>query len=322
NAYRILPGTITFSKPVKLTMSFAQDDLSNSLPEATAIASQNAKGVWETTANEQIDVVKKTVTGYYSKFTDMALFKRLILVPELAFVDPGKSIHLAVITTMELESQDLSFPPLGPVKDSLAASIKSWSLAGSGSLSSNGSQADYTAPAEMPARNPVAVTATLNTKGSNVYKLVSNIYIGKEGVTFRIDNGPWRNGQSYEGATTQMGFTQLQAGPVVNGTPMGAVTLRWSGYTLLTQAPWSLTFPSFSYNDGRSTDNYWQFYSTGNNLVPSPGGITFFNYGSPGEYITGIFILEKAGRSYAGAYGATLWDIHKIDGFFKVKRAN
>jgi hypothetical protein len=91
---------------------------------------------------------------------------------------------------------------------------------------------------------------------------------------------------------------------------------------LLTQAPWSLTFPSFSYNDGRSTDNYWQFYSTGNNLVPSPGGITFFNYGSPGEYITGIFILEKAGRSYAGAYGATLWDIHKIDGFFKVKRAN
>jgi hypothetical protein len=47
---------------------------------------------------------------------------------------------------------ELDIPPLGsPVKDSLAADIKEWQLAGEGGLTHDGSETTYTAPAQMPA---------------------------------------------------------------------------------------------------------------------------------------------------------------------------
>jgi len=319
NGYRITPH-LNFDLPVKITFNYGDSDLVNTIPSGMGIAYQDAQNIWQAVGGGSNDTTNRKVTVYTDHFSDWSLFKKLILSPALNYVAPGGKIKLNVLRTVEFDDQ-LEVPPVGtPVKDSVAASIKEWTLSGEGLLAPNGSSAYYTAPSQIPARNPVAVNVTLNTKGPGVFILVANIYIGGDGITFRIDNGPWIYAPSALGFTSSGNIKQVTGTPIINNSPAGMISLKWSNYAMFENIKWENTLPSFNYSPG-STTNYWQFYAQGNSIITSTGGINIFRYGAVGEYLSGIFILEKAGMSYLNG-NTTMWQTHVIDGFFHVKRTN
>jgi hypothetical protein len=96
----------------------------------------------------------------------------------------------------------------------------------------------------------MAVTATLKANGVVKFILVANIYIGAEGIIFRIDNGPWINAPVPLGAVTTAGITQIMGSAQVNNVPTGAVSLKYQGYALWSNIKWEYTIPEFSYSQG------------------------------------------------------------------------
>ncbi len=316
-AYRITPHNIPFQLPVKISFNYGDSDIVGTVKQGLAIAYQDADRIWQAIGGGTNDTTAKKIAVFTTHFSDWALFKKYTLVPEMAFVAPGATLKMGVVRTVDLTGE-LEVPPYGgPVYDSLAAVIKEWKLAGAGTLAPAGSEAIYTAPAQIPANNPQAVSVTLNSTGSWKIILVTNIYVGGEGITFRIDNGPWMSGQVPMGVRTVSGITQMIGAPVVNGVPLGAVAIRWTSAPVLTHINWELQMPEFNYSPGNQ-QSYWHFYVQGQNVIKSPGGLFFFRRQSSGGYVSGTFILEKSGLSEGTATG-TVWSTHRIEGFFHAK---
>jgi hypothetical protein len=150
--------------------------------------------------------------------------------------------------------------------------------------------------------------------------LVSNIYVGN-GIAFRINNGAWNYAPSPLGVVHAAPATQMQGAVVNNGQPAGAVTLRWSGSNHFGFLNWGQVLPSFLYAPGGNT-SYFQFQLPPTGPVLSTGGIDFTRYGrNPGEFVMGTFYLDKAGM-ITTTNNTTVSTPVKIDGYFRVKRAN
>lgn len=324
-AYRLLPHGTQFSKPV--TLSFSYDTLvyEGTAPEAVGIAYQDEKGIWWGQGAVK-DAAAKTLSVSTTHFSDWSLFQAFKLSPASGAVNPGQTLNLHVYNN--LSDDDMIPPvsgaprPIGPQRDVTAAYVKEWKLGGAGTLSPDGSEAVYTAPASIPARNPVAVSATLKGSGTGQYMLVSNIYIGPDGVALRIDNGPWLYGTCPLGVITAQGIHTLDAAVVSsdnNGPGNAAFSIKWTGYPV-GHINWGETLPWFLYQPPGNT-GYQQFLVTSNAVLPSPGGIDFTRYTEePGEYIIGSFYLERAGKYVVTGTGTT-WSPAKIEGYFRVKRA-
>lgn len=322
-AYRISPHDINFSQPVKISFSYGDDDLKNTLPNALAIAYQDAKGIWQAVGGIINDTAARKISITTTHFSDWSLFKQLILVPEIGFVDLNGSITASVWRTTEVD--DLVVP-IGnsPVNDSIAADIKQWSLAGAGTLVPNKNEAVYTAPATMPERNPVAISAELNT-GKGKYLLVSNIYVGPEGVTFRVDNGAWVHAVS-PGGVQLFGDKRFFTAAVPNSPKFGeGISIYWEGHPKTNQEiPWTLTYPNFQYSYKLNGDDITSKQYSVPDGNPSPGGLTFIsNVESPGIMQWGVFDVRKSGMVwiYADRTRVPGFSNHRIEGFFKIKWA-
>lgn len=324
-AYRTLPDGELFAKPVTLTFHYTDEDTSGSFIEAMGVAYQDSKGIWQGSGGS-IDKVNKTFSVTTTHFTDWALFKYLELVPGSGSLDFNESISLAVYNNLELDELLIPLPPTvtKPIvkpKDLTAKYIKHWRLSGAGTLHPSGSSATYTAPAVLPAVNPSAIRVILNPPAGYIqeYSLVSNIYVGN-GIAFRINNGAWNYAPSPLGVV-HAAATQMQGAVVNNGQPAGAVTLRWSGSNHYGFLNWNQVLPSFLYAPGGST-SYYQFQLPPTGPIISTGGIDFTRYGrNAGEFVMGTFYLDKAGM-ITTAGNTTVSTPVKIDGYFRVKRAN
>jgi hypothetical protein len=325
-AYRLLPHGTRFSEPLTLTFKYDTTDLAGTALAAVGIAFQDDNGVWQG-SGALADTSSGTLSITTTHFSDWSLFKSFAVIPVTASVAPGQNLSLHVVNFMS--DEDL-IPPvpgatkaIGPQQSMMNQYIKKWELGGAGTLQPNGSEATYTAPDAIPTQNPVAVSVTLEGPGKAKYLLVSNIYIGTEGVTFRIDNGPWRHGTIPIGGIVEAaGFHNLDAAiePLNENETFGALSLKWSGYPSEGFLSWGTTMPWFNYSPTGSNVSYHQFMIVGSSVVPSPGGITFSQYTeTAGGDIIGSFILEKAGRQTVTATGST-WAQVKIEGFFKTKR--
>ena len=325
-AYRITPHNVNFAKPVKITFTYNQDDLVNTTPQAMSIACQDSEGIWRTAEGETNDTTQKKVTISTNHFSDWSLFKKLAIVPGISFVDPGGSITLKAIKT--LDDDDMVPVPNAPLSDSFPARIKEWKLAGAGSLVPHNDIATYTAPAAIPDRQPVAVSAELQTK-TGKYLLVANIYIGKEGLTFRVDKGPWMHAVSVRGVTTmstpQGVLREFIAVIPGNATIGDGVTLRWMGHPKKWDVlSWALTFPYFqySYHENGNSVYYVQYSVPGG--TTSPGGITFFESDEvAGSYTIGAFNITRSGKTVVPPAGTGFpsFSNHLVEGFFKIKWA-
>jgi hypothetical protein len=323
-AYRTKPDGEIFAKPVTLTFHYTDADTSGSFIEAMGIAYQDSKGVWQGSGGS-IDKINKTFSVTTTHFTDWALFKYLELVPATGALDFNESISLTVYNNLELDELLIPLPPsvTKPIvkpKDLTAKYVKHWRLSGAGTLNPSGSSATYTAPATLPAVNPAAIRVILNPPAAYTqeYSLVSNIYVGN-GIAFRINNGSWMYATSPLGIVNNGGISSMQGAVAVNNLPAGAVSLRWSGYPF-GFVNWGLVLPSFTYAPGGNT-NYNQYLVTPGSPV-SPGGIDFTHYGQKaGDYVMGTFYLDKAGMTTVINNTTTSTPV-KIEGYFRVKRAN
>ena len=326
-AYRLLPHDTPFSKPITLSFLYDREEWEGGLPEAIGVAYQDTRGIWQGSGAIH-DTAAGTVSVSTTHFSDWSLFSSFVLTPVSASVEPGKTLTLSVINFM---SDDELIPPvpgvkkpIGPQHSVAAQYIKEWKLAGEGTLKANGKEAVYTAPAAIPAKNPVAVSVSLKGPGNSLYLLVSNIYIGADGITFRINDGPWLHGTiPLGGVVAAAGMQHLDAAvePLSTGGTYGALSLKWTGYPSGGYVSWGETMPWFNYSPSGGNISYQQYLVTGNKVIPSPGGITFTRYSeTPGGDITGSFILERAGK-LTNTGTSISWTPVKIEGFFKVKRS-
>lgn len=235
-AYRLLPHGTHFSAPITVSFAYDTADFEGTPISAVGIAFQDDKGIWQGSGAIH-DPIANTLSVSTTHFSDWSLFKSFAINPVSASVEPGKSLTLNVVNCMSDEDLIPPVPgvekPIGPQHSATTKYIKEWKLGDEGVLKANGAEADYTAPATMPSKNPVAVSVSLKGPGNGQYLLVSNIYIGGEGITFRIDNGPWRRGTIPQGGVVEAaGFQNLDAviEPLSAGDAYGALSLKWSGY--------------------------------------------------------------------------------------------
>ncbi|RYC66623.1 hypothetical protein [Spirosoma sordidisoli] len=345
--FRLAPHGITFKKPVTISVRYSPESLDGTVAEALALAYQNEKGIWRLAAKGKVDTTAHTVSVETTHFSDWAVLERAFLAPAVGFVKPGGNIGLEVrLLTNELivpilQDTDVPEPFESP---SAVVDYTSWKLVGVGHLVPAAWKALYYAPNTSPVRNPVAVTIKLNGptvidgKPYGELWLVSNIYVGDDGITYRINGGPWVNtkvalgGQILSDPTKPgMAVFMANGGGIDNGKPVGVNLTQFNppfdqsgsvdfGSIGGVRQAWSLseTGPQFLLSDQGGALMYVHYYRIGRVAYPSPGAITISQFGKVGEPITGKFELGKAGIIYPG--NEALSTTARIEGFFRITR--
>jgi len=213
SGYRLLPEGITFAKPVELTFHYDEQLLQQSPEDFLWIVTQAGDRSWNAILKSVLDKNAKTVTVTTTHFSDWSLgrFMDFSLNPSSSTVQVGQSVQLGVsgfvrekdpqelvpltFTTVTDDGLDILTPlPSFSIENRLKSfRIKQWTMNGvaapvsnsHGSLNASGNRATYTAPDQVPANNPVAVSVQLEAKNeggsSATFLLVSNIRV--------VDNG-------------------------------------------------------------------------------------------------------------------------------------
>ncbi|MGA0560062.1 hypothetical protein ACO2Q8_25600 [Larkinella sp. VNQ87] len=342
NGFRLAPHGTSFKKPVTIRVQYDPATLSGTVAEALALAYQNDKGIWMLAANGKVDTVAHTVSVETTHFSDWAVLERAKLYPEVGFVKPGGDLTLTVQVLDDYALVPLtSETEVSEPYDSPTALIDTdtWKLAGSGKLVPLIWKAQYLAPNTIPARNPVAVSIKLKAPTSIDGKpfrelwLVSNIYIGDEGISFRINGGKWIHTLASARLLSNqgLGMVTITGGVTADGNNWGInfltlppmqETEETSPVTLINMTmPWTVSEsgPHLHLTDQQGNVYYKQFYPVPPVFYPSPGALTYYHFGKVGDYLIGKFELEKAGRynDTQGYLGTS-----RIEGFFRVKRLN
>lgn len=184
NAYRLSPHNTTFLKPVTLTFTYKEDEISNTIPELLGIGYQKDNGQWKNAGAVVVDKTTKKISVTTTHFSDWGFFAVSLLHPVSARLKPSEELDLAVLTV--LEEIEYTIPDIDLTEPYLIAAdrVKSWSYSGEGSLVGNGPQAHYKAPSRVPASNPEAVTVNLNLSRPGTFMMISNITILSD---FRIE---------------------------------------------------------------------------------------------------------------------------------------
>lgn len=198
-AYRFEPSGIQFQKPMQLIFHYDEEEIKDSMQLLMGIAMQNDKGQWLSLKNFELDVTAKTISGTINHFSDWSNFSAIKLYPTYARVKVNKELDLTIdlVASEEEEVMQLNNDPmLAPLRRRNISWTSSWRaneiLNGNtvvGTITPQSKvKATYKAPAKVPERNPVAVTAdlrglnyTTNVRGQAItftdLKLVSNLLI-------------------------------------------------------------------------------------------------------------------------------------------------
>jgi hypothetical protein len=255
-AVRLSPSGQRFSVPATLKVALSDGQLAGGEVGALWVLTQTREGAWRARLRRSIDPAAKTISVKLTGFSDWAVgrFVDLTLETSSTVVEPLGSVtvkatgflpaadpeedDLAPIVGLG-EGDDLLAPivPVGQPEDELAPissadqwvramQAKQWQLSGEGTLAPDGLRAVYTAPAQVPAQNPVTVSLELAfsnpTNPQPKFLLVTPIRIQQDGVWLEF------SGQRYE-APAQ--FVQVLRGS--DRVPALSVTAS---------AAWSLTF--------------------------------------------------------------------------------
>ncbi|XWW45066.1 hypothetical protein JYG30_20360 [Fibrella sp. USSR17] len=342
--FRLAPHGITFKKPVTISVRYNPKNLSGTFPQALVMAYQSDKGIWRIPSTKRwVDTTAHTVNIETTHFSDWAVMQRVVLVPATTALKPGASVILHARGFPD----ELDIPYPGgvsgtdvdiPEPETVAlVDETSWKHSGAGQLKPAITTATYTAPATPPARNPVSVSVKLKgptvIDGNTVNEiwLVSNIYVADEGITYRINRGPWVKTSVLQGGQIQMTdagrvFLMVGASPTSGITisdvnipiPDGGMTEGVGGTY---EQNWSknVSGPKFLLSDNSAPYIYVNYYNIVEQTYDSPGSLVFSQFGKVGEPIIGTFLLEKAGRNRPGQkddFSTTA----VIDGFFRVTR--
>ena len=222
-SFKLTPDGITFAKPVQLTYRYSDEDLVGTSADALGVAFQQADGTWRM-LQSTVDRGAKTVSVNTTHFTAWSMVKGFQLLPKQATVKPGGSVALKAVVCYAPVVGDDELQPLGYRCDSEGEDLApllpinpvgNWSVngmpGGNGAVgtvaAADSRSAAYTAPAQAPSANPVAVGAEVQATNGKVL-LVANItvveadYTGSvlwrmknsadEVVVYRSSNVAWK----------------------------------------------------------------------------------------------------------------------------------
>jgi len=198
-AYRFEPSGTQFKKPVQVIFHYDEDETKDSMQLLLGIAMQDETGQWLGLNKTDLDTVAKTISGNITHFSDWSNFAAIKLYPSYARVKVNKELDLTIdlVANEEEELETLNNDPfLAPLRRRRIPWTSSWRaneiLNGNNIVGTITPQskvkATYKAPAKVPDRNPVTVTAdlrglkyTTKVRGQVTtftdLKLVSNILI-------------------------------------------------------------------------------------------------------------------------------------------------
>jgi len=201
-AYRFEPSGILFKKPVQIIFHYDEEEIKDSLQLLMGIAMQDEKGQWYGLKKTALDTITKTISGNINHFSNWGRFDKIKIDPSYARLKVNKTRSLT-ITHVASEDDDLIEPLTSGSDDMLSPLIKRkipWRAVWMANEIVNGNATEgkisvisktsvnYKAPAGLPPKNPVAVTADLTgivfrtkIKGQlttfEKLRLVSNILI-------------------------------------------------------------------------------------------------------------------------------------------------
>ncbi len=185
-AYKMEPSGINFLQPVQIIFNYTENETEGNSPQLLGIAMQDDKGLWSSLNKAVIDTVAKTIKAEIRHFSSYVNFSRAKIHPASAKVKVNGSRRLQIVGAFTDDTdEDAELAPLlieyPDMKWSVNGIPNGNSSIGIISASHRGS-AIFQAPAQIPAQNPVAVTAEqqFSTSFLNRYgvpKLVSNITI-------------------------------------------------------------------------------------------------------------------------------------------------
>ncbi|MEP7373559.1 MAG: hypothetical protein ABI675_09250 [Chitinophagaceae bacterium] len=194
-AYRLEPSGIQFKQPVQLIFHYDEEETKDSMQLLLGISMQDDKGQWYSLNKTELDTIAKTISGSINHFSDWGKFEAIKLYPSYARLKVKKSHHLE-IDLVTSEGDDNLLTPLDNLDAALLSALKkrkipwtsTWEATSGNIARESKTTATYTAPATVPAQNPVAITANLNgptytikVKGELIpfkeLELVSNILV-------------------------------------------------------------------------------------------------------------------------------------------------
>ncbi|MBO9152354.1 hypothetical protein ACFOTA_09065 [Chitinophaga sp. GCM10012297] len=315
NSFSITPHT-TFAKPVAIQFSYAQIPHLVSIPDALGIAWQDAQGYWRLAKNAAVNKTDKHVTVLTDHFSNWTLLQWLQISPASAELEPGASAEMEVRFYLPLSSDDL-LTPLAPKEgEDIAIGegqplpghfIKSWAVAGPGTVAGNGSKATYHTPGAVQSTVTAMVTATLKDSKHQLL-LVSNMTILADGLSFRIGGGAWQflPGFAVE-SDDQINIAATDGERYfVIDWPGGKGNFLWERNIALV------------YTDaaGLHTTSHW-FDKAEKRYIYSGGALSIDEFGAEGQYVTGYFVATGAGSFVDDDQEPTAKTT--VEGYIKVK---
>jgi hypothetical protein len=202
--YRLTPHGLHFTAPVSLAFKVAPENLAGSDPEFLDVAVQDDKGAWYILKNSSYDSGTSTMTATTSHFSDYSNIEGFQIRPASASVSPTGTVDLYV---KYCRSEPITDPadnlagflyacddlgddpvPLGTFSNWSVDGVKGGSATTGRVTALSGSKARYTAPANVPANNPVAVSVEAKSRRGTKTLLISNIKIAGDffGVITRV----------------------------------------------------------------------------------------------------------------------------------------
>jgi hypothetical protein len=193
NAYRLGPAGMTFSTPVSISFHYSSADLAGTVADALSLGYQDGQDRWVVGESVTVDTSTQTVMVSSDHFSDWAPLSGLLLEPAVARIGTSQTQTLTLSLCDTIKLGEFPFGPYAISCQQLDSALLAWSANGiAGGNSAVGTvvsaepgngMATYTAPAQVPASNPVAVsvsTPVINLRSGKLGKeiAVSNITIG------------------------------------------------------------------------------------------------------------------------------------------------
>lgn len=184
SAYRLTPEGATFAQPLTMTMTYSAEEAGAAIGTSLRVATHDANGNW-VVADALHDGTQRQLSVATTHFSDWSFVAGALIIPAFAGVAVNKQMALQVLNCGEGTTSIGENPQhllLECIVDDLPTIAGNWSV--NGVVSGNqtvgtvvgGSSATYTAPATVPAANPVAVSAQINSP-AGLATLVSNIRV-------------------------------------------------------------------------------------------------------------------------------------------------
>ncbi|HEU4697592.1 MAG TPA: hypothetical protein VFS40_00270 [Gemmatimonadales bacterium] len=169
--YGLEPHGTTFARPVTLTFHYEAADLDGTAPALLGLASQDDRGYWWLWPGATVDAAQHTVSVEAPHFSHWSLVAGARIYPDEYSVETDQTIPVRVHDCRKPPVPAGSKEPIGYecTTTTLFGSAKNWSVNGrvgghtgtTGRITRRDAEpgvADFRAPPEVPAENPVTVS--------------------------------------------------------------------------------------------------------------------------------------------------------------------